>query len=599
MQSMKYTDEKHAQILLALLKEHGIKKVVASPGTTNMPIIGSVQNDPYFTVFSSVDERSAAYLACGIAEESGEVVVLSCTGATASRNYMPGLTEAFYRKLPIIAITSFNGNQYIGNLVPQNIDRTVIPNDVAKLSVQLPVVKDDDDEWLCNVLCNKAILEATRNGKGPVHINLTSVYGTYTTKELPPQRVIKRYTVDDDLPNLDSTKIAIFIGAHKKFTQSETQAIDEFCNKYQAFVACDHTSSYNGSYRILTSLACINFTKSNSGWDEIKPEIVIHLGEISGDYPSTKILETAKHVWRVSEDGEVRDRTKHLKVVYQGTEESFFKKLSAKSQKNVSNEYFKKWFSIDSELRQNIPEIPFSNPWIAQTISESIPQNSSIFFGILNSLRSWNYFQLPSGIRSSSNVGGFGIDGCLSTAMGASFVNPDKLYFVILGDLAFFYDVNVIANRHVGNNIRILLINNGCGVEFNLSSHIASTFEGDRNELIAAGGHFASGENHLCKVATASERVNKSLARSWSETLGFTYMKAETKEEFIAGSKAFLDNSISRPIVFECFTTEDDESNSHELVASSLNLSMSDQMKVKAKEILPSGIKKFAKKLLK
>ena len=101
-----YTDEKNAQIVIALLKAHGIRKVVASPGATNIPIVGSIQNDQFFDVYSSVDERSAAYLACGMAYASGEPVVLSCTGATASRNYMPGLTEAWYRKLPIIAIMS-------------------------------------------------------------------------------------------------------------------------------------------------------------------------------------------------------------------------------------------------------------------------------------------------------------------------------------------------------------------------------------------------------------------------------------------------------------------------------------------------------------
>ena len=70
-----YTKERNAQIVLALLKARGIRKVVVSPGTTNIAIVGSVQNDPYFQVYSSVDERSAAYLACGLAAESGEPVV--------------------------------------------------------------------------------------------------------------------------------------------------------------------------------------------------------------------------------------------------------------------------------------------------------------------------------------------------------------------------------------------------------------------------------------------------------------------------------------------------------------------------------------------
>ena len=101
-----YTDDKGTLVLMALLKEYGIKKVVASPGTGNMALVVSMQHDPYFEMYSCVDERSAAYMACGIAAESGEPIVVTCTEATASRNYLPGLTEAFYRKLPILAIES-------------------------------------------------------------------------------------------------------------------------------------------------------------------------------------------------------------------------------------------------------------------------------------------------------------------------------------------------------------------------------------------------------------------------------------------------------------------------------------------------------------
>ena len=96
----------------------------------------SLQRDPFFQVYSSVDERSAAYIACGLAEETGEPVALSCTQATASRNYFPGLTEAYYRKLPVLAVTSTQHAVRIGQNIQQAIDRTVQPVDTVKLSVQ-------------------------------------------------------------------------------------------------------------------------------------------------------------------------------------------------------------------------------------------------------------------------------------------------------------------------------------------------------------------------------------------------------------------------------------------------------------------------------
>ena len=106
-----YTDEVNVQTLIALMKHHGVRRVVASPGTTNITFVASIQQDPFFKVYSSVDERSAAYIACGMAAETGESVALSCTGATASRNYLSGLTEAYYRKLPVLAVTA---TQHLG-----------------------------------------------------------------------------------------------------------------------------------------------------------------------------------------------------------------------------------------------------------------------------------------------------------------------------------------------------------------------------------------------------------------------------------------------------------------------------------------------------
>lgn len=117
----------------------------------------SLQQDSYFELYSSVDERSAAYIACGLAAESGEPVVLSCTGATASRNYLPGLTEAYYRKLPVLAVTSTQDITRIGHHIAQVIDRRQMQNDVALLSEYIPATCNDRDEWSNTVKINHVL----------------------------------------------------------------------------------------------------------------------------------------------------------------------------------------------------------------------------------------------------------------------------------------------------------------------------------------------------------------------------------------------------------------------------------------------------------
>lgn len=544
----KYTNERNVQIVIALLKSHGIHRVIVSPGTTNITLVGSIQNDPWFEIYSSVDERSAAYMACGLVAETGEPVVLSCTGATASRNYYPGLTEAYYRKLPVLAITANQGRMKIGNLIAQNIDRSVLANDVARMSVSVPVIKDADDEWNSELLINKALSELTRYGGGPIHIDLSTTYSRdYSVRELPQVRVIKRITCETDFPQIPHGRIAIFIGSHRVFTQEETLLIDKFCATHNAVVFCDHTSGYYGKYRVQFALVGGQYYYHSQ---LLNVDLLIHLGEVSGDY-DTKLLPS--EVWRVSVDGEFRDTYRTLSKVFEMDETRFFRYYSSDSLSDDS--YLQACKSEYRMLYEKIPSIPFGNIWIAQYLSDKLPDNSVLHFGILNTLRSWNFFNIPNHVLTYSNVGGFGIDGGLSTLIGASLANPQKLYFGIIGDLSFFYDINALGNRSVGANIRLMLINNGRGTEFRLYSHPGNAFGDDADRYIAAAGHFGNKSSMLVK--------------HYAEDLGFEYISASTETEFKNVCHRFISEEMyDKPLIFEVFTDSKNESEALNMIYS-------------------------------
>lgn len=569
-----YSDEKNVQVLVALLKAHGIRKVIASPGATNVTFVGSLQCDPYFEIYSCVDERSAAYMATGLAAESGEPVVITCTGATASRNYLSALTEAFYRKLPIIAVTSTQMVGKIGHLHAQVIDRSSMQNDVVKLSVNLPLIKDDFDKWDCEIKVNKALLESTRNGGGPVHINLPTTYSkNFDVKELPECRVVRRITAFDSYPQLPKGRIGIFIGSHKPISERLSNAIDKFCEANNGVVFCDHTSSYKGRYRVLYTLVAAQNSRLVS-----YPDLLVHIGEITGDSYCLKIK--GKEVWRVNEDGEIRDTYMRLSKVFQMPEEVFFE-YYAKSETISDNSYLTECKGHVAEINSKIPELPFSNLWVASKLSNKLPNNSVLHFGILNSLRSWNFFEIPQSVSSFCNVGGFGIDGCVSSLIGASFVNKDKLYFGVVGDLAFFYDLNSLGNRHIGNNIRLLIINNGIGIEFKNFNHPASRFGSDADLYMAGGGHFGKQSMRLIK--------------NYAIDLGFDYISAASKEEFEMQYEKYIDPILQdKPLIFEVFTNDEDESKALELMHN-LDHSVAGVAKNIAKQVLPenaiSGLK--------
>lgn len=561
-----YTKEKHTQILISLLKSHGIKKVIASPGTTNITFIASIQHDPYFEIYSAADERSAGYIACGLSAESGEPVVLSCTGATASRNYVPALTEAFYRKLPILAITATQPIDRIGHNIPQVIDRRVQLNDIVKLSVQVSSVNNEDDKWTCEVAINKAILALKHRGGGPVHINFTTTYSTiYNTKVLPTVNVINRMTYKDELPNIPKGKIGIFVGNHKKWSERLTNLVDAFCEKYNAIVFCDHTSNYKGKYRAFVGLIA---NQENYISSCCLTDLLIHIGDISGAYIS---LFPAK-VWRVNPDGEVCDTFRKLQYTFEMEEEDFFKRyVDITTTEESKNTFITEWKKEYEKIYAQIPELPFSNAWIAQNTIHKLPENSILHLGILNSLRTWNYFEAPQSVLGYANTGGFGIDGCVSSVIGASLAKPNKLFFEIVGDLAFFYDMNSIGNKHVGSNIRLMVINNGRGTEFRNYGHIGRRFGNDADMYIAAG-HYGR-KSHL-------------LLKHYAEDLGFEYISASNKEEYLNNVEKYLNPKITdRPILFEVFTDSEDESEAIKIMK---NIEIS--TKGRAKKIVKSAI---------
>lgn len=579
MEGKYYSSERSIQLLISLLKQHNIRKVVASPGATNLSLVASLQQDDFFEMYSSVDERSAAYIACGLAAEAHEPVVLTCTGATASRNYVPGLTEAYYRQLPILAVTSTQDENRIGHYIPQVIDRSVLQNDIALLSEHIPATRDDNDEWSNTVKINRALLELRHHGGGPVHINLTTTYSCdYSVKELPKARMIRRTCAGESFPELPEGRIAVYIGSHVRMSEEETRLIDQFCATYNAVVFCNHIGCYEGAYKVPFTLVTMQ-EKNTSNLSFV--DLLIHIGNVS----EGMIRLMPKKVWRVNPDGELRDTFKRLTHVFEMPESMFFAHY-AKEGVSRKTDYLEQCkqeiHAINAKV--NPDELPFSNVWLASQTAHRMPAGSVLHLGILNSLRTWDMFETPATVLGYSNTGGFGIDGGVSTMIGASLASPEKLFFGVFGDLAFFYDMNVLGNRHVGNNVRILLVNNGKGCEFRNYSHLGAAFGDEADKYIAAGGHYGN-KSHA-------------LVRHYAEDLGYEYLSADNKEEYLKVVDRFLTaEHTDRPMLLEVFTNNEDESDALKymynlmvsakgLLANAARQMLSNESKQKLKQII-------------
>ena len=530
-----YSQAKNVQIVTALLKEHGINQMVVSPGGTNAPFVRGIQDDPFFTLYSVVDERSALYFAIGIYLATGKPVAMCCTSAQATRNYVPGLTEAFYKHVPILAITFSKHPQYTGQDYMQAPNQTSLPVDAVRKSFSLPYVSNEHDRLHCERLVNEAILEMMRVVPAPVQLNvpmLDNELDLCTDESLPSVKVIKKFSKKDmSSVHLDDKKVLIVVGENRGYDDA---AIINFAKTHNAVIYVNHLSNMRNEYTVEGNLMLKRITQDIFDKDYC-PDILITIGGQTGDYPLYhKLAESTINYehWRISAGGEIVDTYDHLTRVYECEQENFFSIV--KSSKNDGG-YLEKWKSFTDNYNTSV-DLPLSNALAAQQLSDKIPENSYVNFAILNSLRVWSLFHLKNKVNCFCNVGAFGIDGGMSTFFGQSVVTEELCYMVI-GDLAFLYDMNSLSIRHIKNNVRIILVNNDGGMEFKYDVNAQTKKSIDR--YIAAAGHFSN-------------------ACGWATTNGFRYIPVKSKEDFMANVDC-LNRSSDNTILMEIFTNEESE----------------------------------------
>ena len=538
-----YTKTKNVQFLVALMKAHNVRHVVLSPGGRNVPINHCLEQDDFFTCYSVVDERSAAYFAIGLSQQlGGEVVGICCTSSVAASNYTPGITEAFYLGVPLLVITADRNPNMLGQLENQMIDQVDMFRNFCKKCVNLPVIKNHEDTWACQRMINEALLEIKHHGNGPVQINIPIVGGLamFTEPKLPNVKVIRRLEYMRELDQWKemaeklkkAERIMVVCGERIPPRKKELDNIIKFAKKYNCMLATEHISNIecDGALDIFGAAQVI----PADTFEEYLPDIVISLG---GNFVSRiKNLLKGKagkfEHWDVDEGGRICDMFKSLTTVFECTSAEFFDYFAGEATVMMSNNkrYYDQWAAYKKQTVY--PDFAFSNSYAIKALSKKIPAKSLMHLGILNSTRIMQHCQVAEGVTAYSNIGAFGIDGSMSTFIGQSVIASDKLCFLVIGDLSFFYDMNALQIRHLGKNVRIMLVNNSGAAEFHyfIGEKVIPTL----NQHIAAE-HFTS-------------------AKGWVESKNFRYYSARTADELDSVMDQFIDPSSDQPAFLEVFT---------------------------------------------
>lgn len=539
-----YTDNKTVQILISLLKEFGVKNAVLSPGSRNVPVVHSLEQDNFFKCYSIVDERSAAYFAMGLYLEKMEPVLISCTSGTAPMNYSSAISEAFYQRIPLVVLTSDRNPYYLYQMEDQMTPQTELYPGVTKKSVTLPIVKDESDYWFCRRLVNEALLEMNHHGCGPVHINIPTEWGlfaqNFTTNELPnfePISIISARELKQDNVELINTlknkkRILVVYGQGLPVDSEEKAVIEDFSKKYNCVFSLETHSNLQIECGVNTWLISQLLTKDE--FKEYAPDLVI---SFNGNYVS-KIKNLLKGYrgeyehWVVNEEGSIVDQFRHLTKVFECTNKEFFTFFSEKNNNVITeNNYLDFWSKKINILPSS--DFLFSNNYVMQKFVAKLPNNSLVHLGNGMPVHLAQMFPLHESIISYCHSGTTTIDGSLSTFIGQAAVS-ERLSFIFIGDLGFFYDMNALWNRYLGKNLRILLSNNEGGETF---------YWNNARDIETVNQHTAA--HHI------------TTAKGWVESRGFIYISASTKEEFDKVLPAFVSNESEKPIFLEVFTKKE------------------------------------------
>ena len=567
-----YSKLKNVQVIISLLKQNGIKHLVLSPGTRDVPLVHSVEQDSFFKCYSMVDERSAAYFALGLAKQLNEPVCLSCTSSTATCNYFPAVQEAFNTNVPLILLTADRNNYLLKQGEDQLIEQERMYGEYVRSSVNLPIVKNELDLKYCIRKVNEAILEINRGKIGPVQINFqVQEIDLCREKELPIYRKVTRLRKEDNWDEVISSlkkfnRIMIIFGqGYYQYNEQEEirKRLDKFCKNNNCIVSIEETSNIESKYALKTCL--VTEAMTDTEFKKYAPDLVITLGNHFFSFIKYKLRNISGSIthWRIAENGSYLDNFDALTTIFECTPLEFLDKIEYNKNVNI-NEYYHLWKNRIDEVQ--FPDLKFSNFLVVKKFAERIPKNSIAHFTILNSIRLFNFTNKKK-IRAFCNLGADGIDGGMSTFLGqANF--EDNLAFIVTGDLSFFYDLNSSLLKH-RDKIRVLLINNYAGSEFhnNFGLEKIATL----NDFIAAG--------------------HKSKAEYFSQSTDYKYYSALDEKELEDGLNKLFSYE-NNPIILEVFTNANQDSM---ILKEFYNMNC----KLTFREYAKKQIKVLAKKILK
>jgi len=467
----------------------GVSDAVLSPGSRNAPLLISFNRHPKIKTYVINDERSAAFIALGMAQKSKLPVVLIATSGSAAYNYAPAVAEAFFQQIPLIILTADRPQEWIDQKDGQTIYQQNIYGNHVKKSFQCPVDIDNKEAaWHFERTFSDAINLADDGAKGPVHINIPFREPFYPNKDAKPSyktaKTIHKSFITKQLSNADwanlvdewnlYSKRLIVVGQHHLSTEL-LLILGELKAKKHIPVIGGILSNMHATPELIKSHDIFIDALPEAQLTELQPELLITFGASVLSKSLKKYLRTHKPKahWHIQQDGMVSDTFQSLTRIIPVTPINFFNSIKDIVKKSHFD-YSQNWLSYQNKSRKFVEDFHttevFNEFTTLHTILTNLPMSCDVHFANSMTVRYANIIGLSHSYRQIElfcNRGTSGIDGSTSTALGAA-LKAKKTTLLITGDMAFFYDRNAFWHHHIPPNLRVIVLNNHGGGIFDL-----------------------------------------------------------------------------------------------------------------------------------
>lgn len=542
---MESSDKEGIKILTELLIEKGIHRAVLSPGSRNAPLLVAFARETRIEHFVVLDERSAAFFALGMAQQSGEPVALVCTSGTALLNYAPAVAEAWYQRIPLIILSADRPAAWIDQDDSQTIRQNGVLSNLVKASWQLPAeIRNEEERWQANRIVNDALNCALKGRKGPVHLNIPLGEPLYGIRNYPQERtrtiafVDTTHRLTDDVVRTlakefyQSHRVMILAGFGVPDNELQTTLL-RLADRKNLVVLTENISNLDAPEYITTIDRVLSSIPEKEKGD-FAPDLLISFGGalVSRQVKTFLRNHPPRQHWSIDKSEFPADTFKCLTSQINLEAKEFFRQLSEQiageeelnhiigcgtkytsgREAKPDSDYSTRWATQEKQAaschEQFVATAPWSDLKAFATLLPMLPEDSSLQVSNGTPVRYAQLFKHPQVARRDGNRGTSGIEGATSVAVGASRLQPG-VTTLITGDMSFLYDSNALWNRYITPRLKIVVMKNGGGGIF----------------------RFIPGPSDLQELEECFETAQEVNVRGFAEIHHFQYYKADNEAE--------------------------------------------------------------------